>query len=122
MAFRPLATIRSLLRAAPAAFRRDPLFRYAAIGAVASFLVLLARLGGGDPPAGADPVPPPAPAALGSSYGASQPSSPPLSGPPASSEPTPIAPGRSLDGVRVTPRGSPADRFGTVPASPRSSP
>lgn len=120
--FRAIATLRRLLRAAPAAFRRDPVFRYAAIGAVVSLLLLLARLGGSDPADGsAHPQTPPAPAALGSSYGQAGPSLPSPT-PPASSSPPQIAPSRSLDGVRVAPDGAPADRFGTVPSFPRERP
>lgn len=117
---RLMTTIRGLLRAAPGAFLHDPVFRYSAIGALVSLVVLLARLGGSDPPAGADAGPPPAPAALGSSYGATSVASPPLPAAASSAEPPRIAPSRSLDGIRVAP-GNPGDRFGTVPAQ-RSSP
>jgi len=119
---RVIATLRRLLRAAPAAFRRDPVFRYAAIGAVMSLLVLLARLGGSDPADGSTrPPTPPAPAALGSSYGQTG-ASPPSPVPPASPSPPQISPSRSLNGVRVAPDGTPADRFGTMPSSPRERP
>lgn len=118
---RVTATLRRLLRAAPAAFRRDPVFRYAAIGAVVSLLVLLVRLGGSDPADSARPQTPPTPAALGSSYGQAGPSLP-SPAPPASSSTPQIAPSRSLDGVRVAPDGTPADRFGRMPSPPRERP
>lgn len=119
---RVMATLRRLLKAAPAAFRRDPVFRYAAIGAVVSLLVLLVRLGGIDPSdRRASPQEPPAPAALGSSYGQAEPGLP-SPAPPASPSPAQISPSRSLDGVRVAPNSTPADRFGTVPSSPRERP
>ena len=119
---RVTATLRRLLRAAPAAFRRDPVFRYAAIGAVVSLIVLLVRLGGSNPADGsARPQTPPAPAALGSSYGQVGTSLPsPI--PPASPSPAQISPSRSLNGVRVAPDGTPADRFGTVPSVTRERP
>lgn len=120
--FRVIPRLRRLLRAAPAAFRRDPVFRYAAIGAAVSLLALLVRLGGSDPAdGGARPQTPPAPAALGSSYGQAGPSLP-SPAPSASPSPAQISPSRSLDGVRVDPGGTPADRFGTVPSIARERP
>ena len=121
-----LALVLRLARAAPSAFRHDPLFRTAAIGAVLAALMVLGeagqrfrqaelegRAGGGRD--GAVPAPPPPPAVLGASYGDrdAAPPSPPSSPAPRTAEP--IRPSRSLDGVTVRRDASvPADRFGTL--------
>jgi len=106
----------------PGTFRRDPVFRYAAIGAVVSLLVLLARLGGSNA-ADSGPAPQalPAPAALGSTYGQTG-ASPSFPVPSAASPPRRIAPGRSLDAVHVVPDSTTADRFGTLPSVRRDEP
>lgn len=97
-----------LARAAPAAFLHDPVFRTAAIGAALALLFLIGRLGGHP---GAVPPPPPPAAPLGTAYG--------QSGGVAAAPPAgPIAPSRSLDGLRVTPEPrAAADRFGTLGAA-----
>jgi hypothetical protein len=98
-----------LARAAPAAFRHDPLFRLAVFGAGLALLVLLARLGGHE---GVVPGPPSPPATLGSFYGDRTGTS---------AEPTtagPILPGRSLEGLVIHPDpASRPDRFGTLGAA-----
>ena len=98
-----------LARAAPAAFRHDPLFRLAVFGAGLALLVLLARLGGHE---GVVPGPPSPPATLGSFYGdhASTPAEPAATGP--------IPPGRPLEGlvIHLDPT-SRSDRFGTLGAA-----
>lgn len=102
-----------LARAAPGAFRHDPVFRTAAIGAVVALLMLAGRLGGRE---GAVPPPAPPPATLGASYG--EPSGPAV---PAPASAGPIAPSRSLEGIHVRrdPNG-PADRFGRFEAGSAS--
>lgn len=116
------ATLPRLAWAVPGAFRRDPVFRYAAIGAVVALLVLLVRLGGSDPAdSGAVPQALPAPAALGSTYGQTG-ASPPSPVPSAASPPPRIAPGRSLDAVRAVPDSTTPDRFGTLPSVRREKP
>lgn len=115
-----LGWARRLAAAAPGAFRHDPIFRYAAIGAVVSFLVVLARLTGAPDRNGPRP-PEPVSGSLGSTYGeTAAPGAPP---PPVPSAALSIAPGRPLEGVRVPPNSAaPADRFGTLPLSPREKP
>lgn len=105
-------TLKRLLAAAPGAFRGDPLFRYAAIGAVLSLLVLIGRLGGSHTPPAAGP--PPAPTALGQRYG-----DPTAAGAPAATPDTstPIAPSQSLDTLTIRPDPTAApDAFGRVPS------
>lgn len=110
------ARLRRWLAATPAAFRQDPVFRFAAIGAVLAFLMLLGRMG----PHGANPVPPPpAPtgpqAPLAGQGGADAAGGGPQA-PAAVSGP--IAPSRSLNGLTITPdSNAPVDRFGTVEAA-----
>lgn len=105
-----------LAAAAPGAFRHDPVFRYAAIGAVASFLVLIARLTGGPDRAAPRPPDPPVSGALGSRYGETAAPGPPSAA--ALSPPLSITPGRSLEDVRTAPNSAaPTDRFGTLPSS-----
>ncbi len=109
--------LRTMPAAIASAFRHDPIFRYAALGILVSGLFLIGRLAGPD---GTVPgaAPPPNPTALGPTYDAGPvPSAAPA--PPA--EPPRIAPGRSLDGVRVVPDATaPADHFGraSVPERP----
>jgi hypothetical protein len=98
-----------LARAAPAAFRHDPLFRLAVFGAGLALLVLLARLGGRE---GVVPGPPSPPATLGSFYGdhAGVLAEPATIGP--------IPPGRPLGGLVIRPDpASRPDRFGTLGAA-----
>ena len=125
-----LAFVLGLARAAPSAFRHDPLFRTAAIGAVLALLTVLGEAGQRFRPSKLDgmatkerlvghddavPDVPPPPAVLGTSYGDLDvvPPSPPSPAAPRTTEP--IRPSRSLDGVMVRPDLSvPADRFGTL--------
>ena len=101
-----------LARAAPGAFRNDPVFRFAAIGAVVALLMLASRLGGHASRV-AGPPPPPAPSSLGARYGDQAATSVP---PPAVAGP--IAPSRSLQGVTISQDSStPPDRFGTLDAA-----
>ena len=101
-----------LARAAPGAFRNDPVFRFAAIGAVVALLMLAGRLGG-HPSSVAGPPPPPAPSSLGARYGDQAGGAAP---PPSAAGP--IAPSRSLQGVTVSKDSSaPPDRFGTLDAA-----
>jgi hypothetical protein len=94
-----------LARAAPGAFRNDPVFRFAAIGAVVALLMLAGRVAG--------PPPPPAPSSLGARYGDQAGAAAP---PPAAAGP--IAPSRSLQGVTISQDSStPPDRFGTLNAA-----
>jgi hypothetical protein len=98
-----------LTRAALGAFRNDPVFRFAAIGAVVALLMLAGRLGGH---AGSlkGPPPPPGPNSLGARYGDQAATPQAAAGP--------IAPSRSLQGVTVSHDSSaPPDRFGTLHAT-----
>ena len=91
-----------LARAAPGAFRNDPVFRFAAAG----------RLGGHTSSV-TGPPPPPAPSSLGARYGDQAATAAPQ---PAAAGP--IAPSRSLQGVTVSKDSSaPPDRFGTLDAA-----
>lgn len=112
---RLLRSARRLAAAAPGAFRHDPVFRYAAIGAIVSLLVVVARLTGGLEQTGPRAPEPPTSGALGSRYGERRAPGPAPAAPPS---PAPsIAPGRTLDGIRIAPEtAAPADRFGTLPA------
>ena len=104
-----------LAASVPAAWLYDRLFRWMVIGAGVSFVVFVFR-----PPNPAAPRPMSSapissvPASLEPTYGASAAGTPlaPLS--PALPN---IAPGRSLDGVTITP--APADGFGTAPSAAR---
>lgn len=101
--------LRRLARAAPSAFRDDPVFRYAAIGALAALVLHPGRLSG----APTNPPKPPAlraPATLASAYGDG------ASAPLATQS---IAPGRALNGLteRPDPHGEPDD-FGTLRSPP----
>ena len=103
------AWFRRLLAAAPFAWHYDPVFRWTAIGAGIALALFLGRLT--DPPSRHTRAPAPAasgPLELGPTYGAFATGAPPVEVPK-------IAPGRSLDGVTVTP--APEDQFGTVPSS-----
>jgi hypothetical protein len=98
-----------LARAAPGAFRNDPVFRFAAIGAVVALLMLAGRLAGH---AGSvtRPPPPPAPSSLGARYGDQA-----ATAAPPQAAAGPIAPSRSLQGVTVSHDSSaPPDRFGKL--------
>lgn len=109
-----------LAAAAPGAFRHDPVFRYAAIGAAVSCLVAIARLTGGPDRDAPRPPEPPVSGALGSTYGETAAPGPPAAA--ALSPPLSVAPGRPLEDVPLARNSAaPADRFGTVP-SPRERP
>ncbi len=99
------------LRIAPPLFSRDPIFRYAAIGALLGLIVLIGRAA--QDWAGPGPIPAtPTPSAaielpLATGPAAPSPAQPAPEAPPA------IAPGRSLEGVTIAP--APADAFGKLP-------
>ena len=102
--------LRRMAAAAPSAWHYDPVFRWSAIGAGVALALFVLRLAA--PPARHGPPSVPGssvPANLGPTYGASATGSSPAF--PALPK---IAPGRSLDGVTITPAPEP-DRFGTVP-------
>jgi len=114
-----VATVRSwlyrLTASVPTAWHYDRLFRWMVIGAGISLVVFVLRphdLATSRPIASA-PLSS-VPASLGPTHDASA-AKTPLT-PPSPALPT-IAPGRSLDGVTITP--APADRFGTVPLAGR---
>ena len=100
---------RRLLAAAPFAWHYDPVFRWTAIGAGIALAAFLFRLS--DLPARHTQVSAPVPSVrpeLGPAYGIS------AAGAPRAPVGVPkIAPGRSSDGVTVTP--APEDQFGTAP-------
>ena len=97
------------LRLAPALLRHDPIFRYAAIGALMALLLLVGRAAQDWAGPGAIPATPPSAVERPSATGPASPSpvQPAPAGAPA------IAPGRSLDGVTIAP--VPADEFGRLP-------
>lgn len=99
-----------LVRAAPGAFRDDPVFRYTALGAALALLTALSNLGrqGVSVPAA-----PPLPATLGASYADRGGATASIA-----SASVPIAPSRPASGLTITrdPRGQP-DRFGTLRAA-----
>jgi len=104
------ARIGPALRLAPALMRRDPIFRYAAIGALMALVFLVGRLaqdwaGPGPIPATPTPSPIERPSETG-------PAAPGLPQPAPATAPA-IAPGRSLEGVTIAP--APADAFGKLP-------
>ena len=103
------ALIGQALRLAPALLCRDPILRYAAIGALMALILLIGRVvqdwtGPGPIPA----TPPSAVEALSATGSAS----PDLTQPAPATAPA-IAPGRSLEGVTIAP--APADAFGRLP-------
>ncbi len=102
--------LRRLAGSVPSAWHYDPAFRWAAIGAGVALALFALRLAA--PPARLGPPSVPGssvPANLGTTYGASATGSLPAF--PALPK---IPPGRSLDGVTITPTPD-SDRFGTVP-------
>jgi hypothetical protein len=113
-----VATLRAklyrLAASVPSAWHYDRLFRWMVIGAGVSLVIFVFR-----PPNPAAPRPmSSAPissvqASPGQTNGA-PPAGTPLAPPPALPN---IAPGRSLDGVTITP--APADGFGTLPSAGR---
>jgi hypothetical protein len=105
--------LRRMAAAAPAAWHYDRVFRWSAIGAGIALVLLVLRLA--ESPAPRMQISAPgssAPALPGPSYGASMAGSP--LAPPVSTALPKIAPGRSLDGVTITPAPE-HDRFGTSP-------
>jgi hypothetical protein len=113
------AWLRRMAAAAPSAWHYDPVFRWSAIGAGVALALFVLRLADSPAPNGVSPVPGTSvPTSLGPSYGAAAGSS--LAPPGSITTPRPaapkIAPGRSLDGVTITP-GPERDPFGTVPSA-----
>jgi hypothetical protein len=114
---RAAVTLRSrlyrLATSVPSAWHYDRMFRWMVIGAGVSLAVVVLRP--------KNPVAPrpiagsSAPASLGPTYGASAAGTP--LAPPTPPTLQKIAPGRSLDGVTITP--VPTDGFGTVPSASR---
>ncbi len=104
------ARIGHALRLAPALLRRDPIFRYAAIGALMALIFLVGRAAQDWAGPGAIPATPtPSAIELPSATG---PAAPGLPQPAPEAAPA-IAPGRSLEGVTIAP--APADAFGRLP-------
>jgi hypothetical protein len=97
------------LRLAPALLRHDPIFRYAAIGALMALILLVGRAAQDWAGQGAIPATPPSALERPSVAG---PASPDLTQPAPAAAPA-IAPGRSLDGVTIAP--APAEDFGRLP-------
>jgi hypothetical protein len=104
--------------AAPSAWNYDPVFRWSAICAGVALALFVLRLTDFPFSYGSSPVPAASvPVSLGTSYGTAAGSSPAPPGPiPALQRAQKIAPGRSLDGVAITPAPE-RDPFGTVPSS-----
>jgi hypothetical protein len=98
------ARIGHALRLTPTLLRRDPIFRYAAIGALLALLLLIGRAAQDWAGPGAIPAMPPS--------AIESPSAPSLARPAPEVAPA-IAPGRSLEGVTIAP--APADAFGKLP-------
>jgi hypothetical protein len=105
--------LRRMVAAAPAAWYHDRVFRWAAIGAGIALVLFVLRLAESPTPHTQVSAPgSSAPAIPAPTYGASAAGS--SLAPPVSTALPKIAPGRSLDGVTITP--SPEhDRFGTLP-------
>jgi hypothetical protein len=102
--------LRRMAAAAPAAWHYDRVFRWSAIGAGIALVLFVLRLAESPTPHTQVSAPgSSAPAFPGPSHGASTAGSPPVS----TALPK-IAPGRSLDGVTITPAPE-HDRFGTLP-------
>jgi hypothetical protein len=99
------ARIGQALRLAPALLRRDPIFRYAAIGALMVLILLIGRAA--QDWAGPGAIPATASSAVERPLATGPASPSPVQPAPA------IAPGRSLDGVTIAP--APADDFGRLP-------
>jgi hypothetical protein len=105
------AWLRRMTAAAPSAWHYDRVFRWSAIGAGVALAAFVLRLADSPAPHGSSSVPAASvPTSLGPSYGAAAGSSP---APSASTVVPKIAPGRSLDGVAITPTPE-RDPFGTV--------
>ena len=106
------AWLRRMTAAAPSAWHYDRVFRWSAIGAGVALAAFVLRLADSPAPHGSSAVPAASvPTSLGPSYGAAAGSSP---APPVSTVVPKIAPGRSLDGVVITPAPE-RERFGTAP-------
>jgi hypothetical protein len=103
------ARIGHALRLTPALLRRDPIFRYAAIGALMALIVLVGRAA--QDWAGPGPIPA-TPASAIELPSATGPAAPALPQPTPAAAPA-IAPSRSLEGVTIAP--APADAFGRLP-------
>ncbi len=103
------ALIGHALRLAPALLRRDPIFRYAAIGALMALVFLVGRAAQDWAGPGPIPATPPSTIELPSATGPVAPGPPQ----PAPATAPAIAPGRSLEGVTIAP--APADAFGKLP-------
>ena len=109
--------LRRMAAAAPAAWYYDSIFHWSTIGAGIALVLFVLRLA--ESPAPHTQVSAPAssaPAIPGPTYGASTVGSP--LAPPVSTALPKIAPGRSLDGVTITPAPE-HDRFGTLPLPTR---
>ncbi|SEF14913.1 hypothetical protein SAMN05444161_9107 [Rhizobiales bacterium GAS191] len=107
-----ISHLRRALSLVPALIRHDPLFRYAAIGAVLFLLLVIGRLA--QDMAGPGPIP----LAPDADVVTAPADRPPSAATPTSRTTNPaavpsIAPGRSLDAVSVG--AAPADGFGTLP-------
>ncbi len=103
------ALIGHALRLAPALLRRDPIFRYAAIGVLMALIVLVGRVVQDWAGPGPSPATPPSAIELPLANG---PAAPGLPQPAPATAPA-IAPSRSLEGVTIAP--APADAFGKLP-------
>jgi hypothetical protein len=104
--------LRRMAAAAPSAWHYDPVFRWSAIGAGIALTLFVLRLADSPAPNGASTVPGTSvPTNLGPSYRAATGS--PLT---PQTPPPKIAPGRSLDGVTITPAPE-RDPFGTIPTA-----
>ena len=103
------ALIGHALRLAPALLRRDPIFRYAAIGALMVLILLIGRAAQDWAGPGPIPATPPSTIELPSATGPVAPGPPQ----PAPATAPAIAPSRSLEGVTIEP--APADAFGKLP-------
>jgi hypothetical protein len=104
--------LRRMAAAAPSAWHYDRVFRWSAIGAGVALAAFVLQLADSPAPHGSSSVPAASvPTSLGPSYGAAAGSSP---APPVSAVVPKIAPGRSLDGVAITPAPE-RDPFGTAP-------
>jgi hypothetical protein len=106
------AWLRRMTAAAPSTWHYDRVFRWSAIGAGVALAAFVLQLIGDPAPHESSSVPAASvPTSLGPFYGAAAGSSP---APSVSTVVPKIAPGRSLDGVAITPTPE-RDPFGTAP-------